>query len=441
MVNLKKTARDSFVTGVLGMHSSKYKPVTMDHAHQGHNPAGHGVALNIHAGLSFGVPDAPGASYLGGTTPDLRAFNVHGQPVGEMAGVFSWLLGAHDARVLQDGGAVGVYLDNKEKKYEGQPHYLQLSQEDISDPVCISSITTTISQQGSLTDFVWLGDHGASCGAQWYPSADVIDDQGSTSPCVWLGRKKHTPFLHNGMSYQITGFHATDGRQEWVRQNPRVMCDSPARFAMYTHTDITFGVPFFDPPLVFFAGGWPDSIQGIEDRTGRAPLSADWAYLDLEDRGFPALDWSLIPLTLDGRLERNAVHLMDLERRTLAKRGGVGEPSALAKRLQDAHAHFNASLTVTDHHDHDVRTVCASLNSVGPDIVSLREGLFCDMRNRRLYVVCPAAATRPGEEDCFDLDLKAIRTVGPDGLVRRAAESPYSHFRHWLNGTSSHAFR
>lgn len=60
------------------------------------------------------------------------------------------------------------------------------------------------------------------------------------------------------------------------------------------------------------------------------------------------------------------------------------------------------------------KEVCESHTSMGPDIVSVKQGLFCDMDSKELWPVCSAAIST----SCFDLDKQAMRGKQPGVAVR-----------------------
>lgn len=46
--------------------------------------------------------------------------------------------------------------------------------------------------------------------------------------------------------------------------------------------------------------------------------------------------------------------------------------------------------------------------SLGPDFVSIEEGLFCDMETAKLWPLCSATQ----KVDCFDLESQALQSSG-----------------------------
>ena len=85
---------------------------------------------------------------------------------------------------------------------------------------------------------------------------------------------------------------------------------------------------------------------------------------------------------------------------------------------QNAFTHLIASL----HDSHSAQRLCESETSHGPDFVSHKEGLFCDMDTRKLWPLCNS----DGANDvCYHWETHSL----VDGTVR--APRNYSHVEEW----------
>lgn len=76
---------------------------------------------------------------------------------------------------------------------------------------------------------------------------------------------------------------------------------------------------------------------------------------------------------------------------------------------------------------HSAIEVCESKSSWGPDFVSVTEGIFCDMCERRSYPLCSEKETGA----CFDMATKQLKSTGNgrrDGII---PEKRYNEVRHW----------
>lgn len=70
-------------------------------------------------------------------------------------------------------------------------------------------------------------------------------------------------------------------------------------------------------------------------------------------------------------------------------------------------------LTISHHAEHSAREVCEMKYSWGPDLVSVVEGLYCDMCERELYPLC----AHEHQVDCFDVGERVLR--GKESLWQR----------------------
>ncbi|KAK4206343.1 hypothetical protein QBC37DRAFT_488177 [Rhypophila decipiens] len=85
------------------------------------------------------------------------------------------------------------------------------------------------------------------------------------------------------------------------------------------------------------------------------------------------------------------------------KRGAVAaaaaQPQRKKKRAPDSR------LVITDQPGHSAAELCGSHSSHGPSLVSLVEGLFCNMKTREVLPICAGELT----EGCFEVpDTKAV---------------------------------
>lgn len=62
-------------------------------------------------------------------------------------------------------------------------------------------------------------------------------------------------------------------------------------------------------------------------------------------------------------------------------------------------------LVLSNHPGHNVTELCTSASSRGPDLVSLAEGLYCDMDSREVIPICDGNVA----DDCFHLDGEGVK--------------------------------
>jgi len=71
-------------------------------------------------------------------------------------------------------------------------------------------------------------------------------------------------------------------------------------------------------------------------------------------------------------------------------------------------------LVVTSYAKHTATRICGDKNSVGPDLVSTDEGMFCDMENKKLFPLCAKAT----DTDCFDQGSSQLKTESRKRAVK-----------------------
>lgn len=169
-------------------------------------------------------------------------------------------------------------------------------------------------------------------------------------------------------------------------------------------------IPTFGYPFTYYDD---EERQGIDNREGRLPLSVDWELRKEGDK-YPPMG------VRDTTLIRHA----DLP--SLHARSKIKHAEEFQSQFKAAHALFNTSLITSRDPAHSARTLCGSVSSVGPDFVSLSEGLFCDMGYKKLWRIC----TEDEQSDCFDRELNRTRSAD-SGTILGKRDSPYTSFRDW----------
>ena len=91
---------------------------------------------------------------------------------------------------------------------------------------------------------------------------------------------------------------------------------------------------------------------------------------------------------------------------TAAKGKGRGAKLITAKTQGTRRAYPKAGkLVMSSKDDHSAKKLCSSGGSWGPDFYSQKEGLFCDMVNKKTYPVCDKKTTTA----CFDQNTRKMR--------------------------------
>ena len=65
-----------------------------------------------------------------------------------------------------------------------------------------------------------------------------------------------------------------------------------------------------------------------------------------------------------------------------------------------------SSIVISEHIGHNAQELCDSVTSSGPDFVSTKEGLYCDMCTHTIYDVCSGNAT----SGCYDLTSRSLKS-------------------------------
>ncbi|RMZ80970.1 hypothetical protein DV738_g2340, partial [Chaetothyriales sp. CBS 135597] len=92
-------------------------------------------------------------------------------------------------------------------------------------------------------------------------------------------------------------------------------------------------------------------------------------------------------------------------------------PAGVSRNMGGRRGHRNkameSQLVVGDNDGLSARFLCESSTSLGPDLLNVKEGLFCDMGDKRLYPVCGGDL----QADCFDIDSKAIKVTSDENVA------------------------
>ncbi|KAM7196786.1 hypothetical protein V8F33_005905 [Rhypophila sp. PSN 637] len=109
--------------------------------------------------------------------------------------------------------------------------------------------------------------------------------------------------------------------------------------------------------------------------------------------------------------------------------GPVKPGNEKRKRLIGTRPYFNETRLVrSSHPEHSAVRLCESQSSLGPDLVSLHEGKYCDMSTREVLPLCGPGVTG----DCFDDSVKTPR-VRDGAIIERDAvvDKEYSEVLEW----------
>lgn len=261
---------------------------------------------------------------------------------------------------------------------QADPYYVMLSTLS-NDAICIASIAVT----GAKIQGNFFGDTGYMCGMSWFPSDNAIGSDFTKPRCVWLDADHTNKINARAVSFHLNDMQPDSDKMAEYQQNQDTLCKSSPRFSFWGNL-LPDGIPpFFSPPLKY---------------TGDNGADVDITKV---------IDDPKHPVDKGKYLRRRTAHV-----RGLTKRGSN---------------HDTTRLIISDQND-DVKEVCEHPNSYGWDIVSTKQGVFCDMEHKQLYPLCSQTITNK----CFDLDAKTLR----GGLDARDEEAQYMRYGRSYDKTS-----
>ncbi|KAL6358940.1 hypothetical protein LRP88_09135 [Fusarium phalaenopsidis] len=213
-----------------------------------------------------------------------------------------------------------------------------------NDAICIAWVTTSWSEDRGGNHYAVQGDMGYYCGATWY---------------------------YSGMYYNSQEDH---GRKEPENQPKCFWIDKDG-----DHDTTGFQVRW---PA--FSTGELDPDAPPEERDPRK--KCDNISFGIRKEEDP----------------RSIRYWTNNKRRALP-----GTPERPRHRHRRRNAAMASQLIIGDAEGLSARFLCESETSVGPDLVNLKEGLFCDMDEKQLYPLCSPSV----QTGCFDFDSRTMRAA------------------------------
>lgn len=96
------------------------------------------------------------------------------------------------------------------------------------------------------------------------------------------------------------------------------------------------------------------------------------------------------------------------------KRSSKRQPPPPHRRHTQRSLALRSKLVASTHEKHSAKTLCESETSHGPDFVSRKEGLFCDMETKKVWPVCDKEMEV--EVECYDWGSHSLVTMeGKEG--------------------------
>ena len=282
-------------------------------------------------------------------------------------------------------GTVVIEHSQTEPKYsQADPYYIMLSQVN-NDGLCISAISVSNTK---ISGLFW-GDIGYKCGQTWFANTNRIGDTFRASKCVWLDADHENDINARAMSFHLNDIVFSDEKLEQYKEYPDTLCKSTPRFSFWGNLLPDGTPPFFQPPLRY------KDDNGADEDMSRV--------LDDPEHPWDKGAW-MIP---------QKVNLFKRHKPKARPRNGNKDPSHLIISDQQT----------------NVQEICDSDTSYGWDIVSTRQGIFCDMEHHIAYPLCKGGHVTK----CFDLENKTL--VPARGLNLRDLEVQKLRFGRSYNTT------
>jgi hypothetical protein len=298
-----------------------------------------------------------------GNAPNAAAFDLDGNLIGSEKGGDQVTKGApYDYKIkMKADGRNGA---------AAQTHYISLSQAGV-DAICIAGISVT---DPSDIQFAWYGDVAEFCGAPWYASQTILSSKDMYMPkCVWIDGDATNGIKTKGISLHLPSFIATDERAESMTKDKDLWCNVAPRLKFYDDLSRESAVPVFKPYPEFEPTTLLDKDPAAT-KDSKNWFTPEWA-LDKKGR----------------KKDKRSIDDLD----EVSVNGTHAELQAGQRKVN-----FQGQLNKSGNQWHSAKELCESSTSMGPDFVSTKEGVFCDMDHKRAWPLCSATITN----GCFDND-------------------------------------
>ena len=287
-----------------------------------------------------------------------------------------------------------------------------------NDGICISLITGVTANTGRQS--MWTGDLGKACGAPWYEQANPVSDaQPPYVPaCVWLDGNGDEGHIWKGFNFHLGSFPGTNTEDSDVAniqnllagawsKDRRLLCNSEPLFSLYEEIEIGTSIrTFVSHPATGGDPGTPGYADNIFNEAG------NWAW---EETPPP----TALEIDVDGTPKGNGcipgeecppkkpswtqtLPVQEQTRRRVRRRLTEDEKIHQIRKRQVIHAD---RLIISKIPQHSAIGLCDSPYSLGPDMVSWTEGMFCDMSEKRLWPICSDSSA----SYCFDMDSQTVK--------------------------------
>ena len=334
----------------------------------------------------------------GGTAPVIWAYNEQYQMIGQYI---------DDSQTIQSGGFLDLNVNqNVGVNGAGKGQQATYIQVVASAPICIPYISQTWADG---TNRGWLGDMATACGATHGMSTVIVGDSGHTPDCLWLAPQPNPQNVPAGVQIHMQDFASLNNNYD---KDPKHYCTWPK--------------------MEYRPNVKTAEISTFWDMTGHE--AEQFAFTTVTDGVLNALNLPPESITIPpdakkktGRkrrsnrpMKRGVVEVLEHEERL---RGEEVEKAAAVAAT--ASLDFEGQLIITDYKRHTISNRCFDPLFLGPDVASLVESKFCDMKTRTVYQFC-TQGEESGEEECFDVEALVLKKKG-----KPLKRSTYTHVKRW----------
>jgi hypothetical protein len=332
-----------------------------------------------------------------------------------------------------DGVTIGLQRGSNKLIDKGQPKDIKIAHIDQlraaaqteymsvvtggNNALCISYITVTLPNN---LQYSWNGDIGFQCGGLWMFgnttfSADIAG--GIYQPrCLWIDGDDSNGIHTKAFGVHLPSFLANTARVDQYNLNNDVMCKADPRFKLYDQLDVVndaiphfVDLPFdqgtlldFDPAHTLDPNNWATTPVDIKEIIARNP---DY----LEDSGNARNDTSAgtnsSSLASTSSQDGNNPSPTNTAANASGDKGSTVKSWNGVRIAPKQHRKHVGKLIKSQHKHHSAKQLCESNTSWGPDFISLAEGLYCDMDQKKTWPTCNDMKQRA----CFDVTVDRMR--------------------------------
>ncbi|KAF2004676.1 hypothetical protein P154DRAFT_586273 [Amniculicola lignicola CBS 123094] len=307
-----------------------------------------------------------------GSVPHVALWDRNGARIAQYRG--------NDDGHIKKSTSWSISLDNEQADdKQVAPEYASIVMQE-GDAICLAMIAIS----GNSQTWVWTGDVGYTCDAQWYNSKFTTGGSNIPMKCVWLDADHTGGTIAKGLGIHLRDFTGDAGLIYQYDEDQRRLCQNSARMTFYPEIDPDSLIPFFNPPLDYMSAtvdGDPTKIP-----TGGAITAPDQG-VDRQMRAYP--DGTKPWFKAKRSTARSGVH----NRRNLKVRG-------LKNNKPER-------LTISSNPHHSAIELCEHPSSLGDDFVATVEGTYCDMQTGKWWYLCTAEI----RNNCFDLASRVLKAI------------------------------